>query len=94
MAKKKTKLKVKEILPKEYKGYTLGQKIYCNRSPDGKLSYGPIYMFHPNDSISPCLTFFCEACGQYRLTTMDGIIDNPSKAQIASIKRSIQRINS
>ena len=91
---KKRKLKEVDRGIKEFQGYKLDDYIYCYRSPDQKLSYGRIYMFHPDDSIAPCLTFFCETVGQYRLTTMEGIIKDPTKKIKDSVFRAIARNNS
>ena len=51
MAKRKNKLKSKKPEIEEMSGFKLGQMIYCNRYPDGKLSYGRIEMFHPAQKV-------------------------------------------
>jgi hypothetical protein len=93
MAKKKKKLKPIDRGVPEFNGYKLDDYIYCYRAGDKKLSYGRIHMFHPDDNIEPCLTFCCEVVGQYRLTTFDEIIDDPSKKIKDSIMRAIARNN-
>ncbi|MBK26049.1 MAG: hypothetical protein CME70_18780 [Halobacteriovorax sp.] len=90
--KSKNKIKPPEQLgPLEYKGYKVGQLVYCYRSPDKKLSYGKITMFHPDDNISPCFSFACEISGQFRLGTFDQIIDEPTKQIKNSVLRAIAR---
>ena len=84
MAKRKlNKVVFKQIGPLEYKEWKVGQKVYCHRHPDDKLSYGMIKTIHLDDtSGDPCFTFLCEMCGQFRLAMFDQIIDDPSKLQV------------
>jgi len=82
MARKK-KLPPREPTgPQEFNGYKVGDKVYCNRYPDDKLSYGAITMIHLEDSSGiPCFSFACEMSGQHRLAMFDAIIDDPTTQQ-------------
>ena len=77
--KKKSIVKKEPTGPQEYKGYKVGDYVYCNREPDDKLSFGKITNIHLEDKTGiPCFTFICEMVGQYRLATFEKIIDEPT----------------
>lgn len=89
MARKKKVVKKEPAGPQEYKGYKVGDYVYCNRFPDDKLSYGQITNIHLEDKSGiPCFTFICEMVGQYRLATFENIIDKPTaKMKNAKVRK-------
>ena len=95
MAKRKNKLKSKKPEIEEMSGFKLGQMIYCNRYPDGKLSYGRIEMFHPSTEGGEAITFIDFITNKYRLTLVKDVIEEPTiqqreacQSQIAVLRRS------
>ena len=90
--KKKTTSKSNKLTEyhklKEYQGYKLSDKVVCNRFPDGKLSYGKIIKLHLDEKSGvPCFSFACEMTGQHRLAMFDQIISDPTKQQMATVKK-------
>ena len=84
MAKRKKKKDPKPTTgPQQFRGYQVGQEVFCKCVSDGKLSYGEIKQIHLKTKQDiPCFTFICQMKGSYQLAHFDDIIDSPSQSQI------------
>lgn len=83
--KKKTASQNKDKKPQieNLSGYTLGQHVYCLRYPDDVLCCGNIVSLHKTPA-NEFITFIDEITGQYRISLLEKIIDDPTKKQIMS----------
>lgn len=82
------KIKSATVGPQEYMDFKIGDKVLCNRFPDGKLGYGAINQIHLETKAGvPCFSFKCEMCGAFRLAMFKDIIENPSQSQMNEIKK-------
>lgn len=81
--KKSSSPKSKKPQIESLSGYSLGQHVYCLRYPDDVLCCGNIVSLHktPADEF---ITFIDEITGQYRISLLEKIIDDPTKKQIMS----------
>ena len=88
MAKRKKKEPTPVKGPQQYKGYSLGQEVFCKCVSDGKLAYGEIKQIHLKTRQDiPCFTFICQMRGSYQLSYFSEIIDNPTQSQIEKRNR-------
>jgi len=62
-------------------GFSLGDHIYCRRYPDLVLSCGTIFELHKTQS-DEFITFIDDITGQYRISLLKDVIENPSRKDI------------
>jgi hypothetical protein len=67
--------------PQEYKGYKVGEEVWCYRFPNKEVSFGKIQQIHDQQASGDVIfNFYDEICGSYRIAKFDDIIDEPTKA--------------
>jgi hypothetical protein len=65
--------------PQEYKGYKVGQEVWCYRYPNKEISFGKISKISDQQQSGEIIfNFYCEICGSFRIAKFDDIIDEPT----------------
>jgi hypothetical protein len=74
--------------PQEYKGYKVGQEVWCYRFPNKEISFGKIEKIHDQQKSGDIIfNFYCEICGSFRIAKFDDIIEEPTEI----MKRKLQK---
>ena len=82
MARRKKPFVKKVSGPTEFRGYKVGQHVYCYKHGSRALGRGEITDFHIKDA---AFTFLCEVTQKYHIALVDDIITDPDRKIINKI---------
>ena len=82
---KYSKIEKKDEGPQEYKGYKVGQEVWCYRFPNKEISFGKIGKIIIEQAV---FNFYCEVCGSFRIAKFEDIIDEPTDVMKRKLTRS------
>ena len=73
----------------EYKGYKIGEEVWCYRYPNKEISFGKISKISDQQpGGEPIFNFYCEICGSFRIARFEDIIDDPTPTMKKKLARS------